>query len=176
MYTYTKTAIVQDGLTTESITWAFTTIHAGNWHPLTWLSHMLDCQLYGLNPGWHHITNLIFHLTNTLLLFLFLRKMTGSLWQSSFIAALFALHPLHVESVAWLSERKDVMSTFFMLLTIWSYVWYVKHPSVNRYIWVVLLFTLGLMSKPMLVTLPFVLLLLDLYPLNRFQFQPLKGH
>jgi len=162
---------VQEGLTLESITWAFTTIHAKNWHPLTWLSHMLDCKIYGNNPGGHHYTNLLFHIANTLLLFLVFRKMTGCLWQSAFIAALFALHPLHVESVAWVSERKDVLSTFFWMLTMWSYIWYVEHPIVHRYLLVVLLLALGLMSKPMLVTLPFVLLLLDFYPLNRFKFQ-----
>jgi len=166
---------VQEGLTLESITWAFTTIHAGNWHPLTWLSHMLDCQFYGMNSGWHHLTNLFLHTANTLLLFLVFRKMTGSLWQSCFVAALFALHPLHVESVAWVAERKDVLSTFFWMLTMWSYIWYVEHPVVHKYILVVLFFALGLMSKPMLVTLPFVLLLLDFYPLNRFQFQQSDG-
>jgi tetratricopeptide (TPR) repeat protein len=166
---------IQEGVTLESITWAFTTIHMANWHPLTWLSHMLDCQFYGMNPGWHHLTNLLFHIANTLLLFLVFRKMTDSLWQSGFIAALFALHPLHVESVAWVSERKDVLSTFFWMLTMWSYIWYVEYPVVHRYILVVLFYTLGLMSKPMLVTLPFVLLLLDFYPLNRFKFQQIDG-
>ena len=166
---------VQDGLTLKSIIWAFTNIHASNWHPVTWLSHMMDYQLYGMNPGRHHLTNLLFHIANTLLLFLVFRKMTDSLWQSGFVAALFALHPLHVESVAWVSERKDVLSTFFWMLTMWSYIWYVEHPAVKRYILVVLFFALGLMSKPMLVTLPFVLLLLDFYPLNRFQSQQPKG-
>ena len=166
---------VQEGLTLKSITWAFTTFHASNWHPLTWLSHMLDFQFYGINPGWHHLTNLLFHIANTLLLFFVFRKMTGDLWQSAFIAALFALHPLHVESVVWVSERKDVLSTFFWMVTMWSYIWYVENPVVYRYILVFLFFTLGLMSKPMLVTLPFVLLLLDFYPLNRFKFQPSDG-
>ncbi|MBC8393806.1 MAG: tetratricopeptide repeat protein, partial [Deltaproteobacteria bacterium] len=166
---------VQEGLTLKSVTWAFTTIHVSNWHPLTWLSHMLDYQLYGMNPGRHHLTNLFLHIANTLLLFFVFRKMTGGLWQSAFIAALFALHPLHVESVAWVSERKDVLSTFFWMLTMWSYLWYVGHLLVYRYILVVLFFALGLMSKPMLVTLPFVLLLLDFYPLNRFKFQPSDG-
>ncbi len=123
---------VQEGWTLETIIWAFTTTHASNWHPLTWLSHMLDCQLYGMNPGRHHLTNLLFHIANTLLLFLVFRKMTGSLWQSGFIAGLFALHPLHVESVAWVSERKDVLSTFFWMLTMWSYIWYVEHPVAHR--------------------------------------------
>jgi protein O-mannosyl-transferase len=166
---------VQEGLTLKSITWAFTTFHASNWHPLTWLSHMLDYQFYGMNPGWHHLTNLFFHIANTLLLFFVFRKMTGSLWQSAFIAALFALHPLHVESVVWVSERKDVLSTFFWMLTMWSYIWYVENPVAYRYVLVFLFFAIGLMSKPMLVTLPFVLLLLDYYPLNRFKFQPSDG-
>ncbi|MBN1363600.1 MAG: glycosyltransferase family 39 protein, partial [Syntrophaceae bacterium] len=159
---------VQAGLTSENITWAFTTTHASNWHPLTWLSHMLDCQLYGLNPGGHHIINLLFHIVNSLLLFFVFRKMTGHLWRSVFVASLFALHPLHVESVAWISERKDVLSTFFWMLTMWSYIWYVQHPRIDKYLLVLLFFILGLMSKPMLVTLPFVLLLLDYYPLCRF--------
>jgi len=160
---------VQKGLTLESITWAFTTIQANYWHPLTWLSHMLDCQIYGNNPGGHHYTSLLFHIANALLLFIVFRKMTGRLWQSAFIAALFALHPLHVESVAWVSERKDVLSFFFWMLTMWSYIGYVKHQVFYKYVLVVLFFVLGLMSKPMLVTLPFVLLLLDFYPLNRFK-------
>jgi Tfp pilus assembly protein PilF len=159
---------VQVGLTLESIDWAFTTIRASNWHPLTWLSHMLDCQLYGLNPSGHHLTNLLFHIANSLLLFFVFRKMTGHFWQSAFLASLFALHPLHVESVAWISERKDVLSTFFWMLTMWSYIWYVQHPGIGKYLLVLLFFILGLMSKPMLVTLPFVLLLLDYYPLYRF--------
>jgi len=161
---------VQNGLTTENISWAFTTIHFSNWHPLTWLSHMLDCQLFGLNPGRHHLTNLLIHIVNALLLFHVFRKMTGGLWQSAFVAALFALHPLHVESVAWISERKDVLSTFFWMLTMWGYIRYVEQAKVTRYLLVVLFFTLGLMSKPMLVTLPFVLLLLDYWPLCRFRF------
>ncbi|MFC1825834.1 tetratricopeptide repeat protein [Thermodesulfobacteriota bacterium] len=160
---------VQKGVALESIAWAFTTTHVANWHPLTWLSHMLDCQLFGLNPGRHHLTNLLFHIANTLLLFAVFRKMTGGFWQSAFVSVLFALHPLHVESVAWVSERKDVLSTFFWMLTMWSYICYVEHPSMNRYLWIVLFFILGLMSKPMLVTLPFLLLLLDYWPLNRLQ-------
>ena len=115
---------VRDGLTSESISWALTATHASNWHPLTWLSHMMDCQLHGLRPGMHHLTNLFFHMANTLLLFVVLRRMTGDLWRSSLVMALFALHPLHVESVAWLSERKDVLSTFFWMMTLWSYSWY----------------------------------------------------
>ena len=135
---------------------------------MTWLSHMMDCQLYGMNPGRHHLTNVLIHIVNTLLLFLVFTRMTGGLWQSSFVAALFALHPLHVESVAWVAERKDVLSTFFWMLTMWSYIGYVKHPRIDKYLLVLLFFILGLMSKPMVVTLPFVLLLLDYYPLSRF--------
>ena len=171
----TKNRQVQSGLTLEGVTWAFTTMHAGNWHPLTWLSLMLDCQLYGLNPSGHHLTNLVFHIVNTLLLFLVLERMTGALWRSGFVAALFALHPLHVESVAWVVERKDVLSTFFWMLTMWTYAHYVERPGFNRYLLVLLFFTLGLLSKPMLVTLPFVLLLFDYWPLGRFQFGQSSG-
>jgi protein O-mannosyl-transferase len=156
------------GLTLNSIKWAFTSGYAGNWHPLTWLSHMLDWQFFGSNPAGHHLTNLLFHIANTLLLFLVLKKMTSAIWQSAFVAALFALHPLHVESVAWISERKDVLSTFFWLLTMWAYIRYVKNLKLKWYLISLVLFALGLMSKPMLVTLPFVLLLLDYWPLERF--------
>jgi Tfp pilus assembly protein PilF len=162
---------VKNGITAESISWAFTTGHAYNWHPLTWLSHMLDCQLFGTEPGWHHLTNLLLHLINTLLLFGVLKRMTGALWASGFVAAVFALHPLHVESVAWISERKDVLSTLFWLLTMAAYLWYVRRPSLSRYLLTLLCFALGLMAKPMLVTLPFVLLLLDYWPLGRFQLE-----
>ena len=160
---------VQAGLTLESITWAFTSTRASNWHPLTWLSHMLDCQIYGMNPGQHHLTNVLFHILNTLLLFFVFKRMTQNLWQSGFVAALFGLHPLHVESVAWLAERKDVLSTLFWMLTLWSYVRYVERSDFNRYLPVLFFFILGLMAKPMLVTLPFVLLLLDYWPLKRFR-------
>ena len=160
---------VQDGLTLDSVIWAFTTTHAGNWHPLTWLSHMLDFKLYGLNAGGHHLISLFFHIANTLLLFVVFNKMTGDFRQSGFVAVLFALHPLHVESVAWVAERKDVLSTFFWLLTMLSYIWYVKRPAVSKYLLVILFFALGLLAKPMLVTLPFVLLLLDYWPLCRYQ-------
>jgi len=163
---------IQGGLTLEGVTWAFKTIHAGHWHPLTWLSHMLDCQLYGLKPSGHHLTNLVFHIANTLLLFLVLRRMTGALWRSCFVAVLFALHPLRVESVAWVAERKDVLSAFFWMLTMWAYIRYVEQPKIHRYLLALLFFALGLMSKPTLVTLPFVLLLLDYWPLGRFQFSP----
>jgi len=160
---------VQQGITGESITWAFTTNHASNWHPLTWLSHMLDCTLFGLNPAGHHLTNLLLHAANAMLLFLLLLGMTGARWQSLFVAVLFAFHPLHVESVVWISERKDVLSTFFWMLTLLAYAGYVKRPNAPRYILVLLAFALGLLAKQMLVTLPFVLLLLDVWPLQRFQ-------
>jgi Tfp pilus assembly protein PilF len=168
----TENQYVKDGLNYKSIRWAFSSYHAANWHPFTWLSHMLDIQLYGMNPGAHHQTNLIFHIVNALLLFFVFRKMTSNLWQSGFVAALFALHPLHVESVAWVAERKDVLSTFFWMLTMFSYARYAAHPGINRYLPVVGFFMLGLMAKPMLVTLPFVLLLLDYWPLRRIQFNP----
>ena len=160
---------VNTGLSWDNITWAFTSTHAANWHPLTWLSHMLDCELFGLNPKGHHLTSVLFHIVNSLLLFLILRWMTGAPWRSGLVAALFALHPLHVESVAWVAERKDVLSTFFLFLTLLSYLWYVERPGFYRYLVIILFFTLGLMAKPMLVTLPFVLLLLDYWPLERIR-------
>ncbi|MHC4184791.1 MAG: glycosyltransferase family 39 protein [Planctomycetota bacterium] len=171
-----KNPKVQSGITLDGIKWAFTTGHAANWHPLTWLSHMLDCQLFGASPGWHHLTNLLLHIANTLLLFAVLKRMTGTLWRSAFVAALFALHPCHVESVAWISERKDVLSTLFWMLTMAAYVRYVNRPRVSSYLLVLLTFALGLMAKPMLVTLPFVLLLLDYWPLGRFQDRPPVEH
>jgi len=164
---------IQTGITVKGVIWAFTETHAHNWHPLTWLSHMMDVQLFGLKPAGHHIMNLIFHMANTLLLFLILHRMTKALWQCAFVAALFALHPLHVESVAWAAERKDVLSAFFWMLTTGAYVYYVEQPDIRRYLLALLFFTLGLMSKPMLVTLPFVLLLLDYWPLARLQ--PIKS-
>jgi protein O-mannosyl-transferase len=214
-YYVTENPMVVAGLTWKGAVWAFTRAHAANWHPVTWLSHMLDCQLYGLNPAGHHLTNLLFHTANAVLLFLLLRRMTGAVWRSAFVAGLFALHPLHAESVAWVAERKDVLSAFFFMLTLWAYVRYAEqskaqcpkvttynpqsavqnlkpnvtvgaqtqatatpgHASrftfhVSRYyLLALLLFALGLMSKPMLVTVPFVLLLLDYWPLARF---PLK--
>lgn len=163
----TQNRHVQAGLTGEGVIWAFTSMHASNWHPLTWLSHMLDCEIYGLDPKGHHVTNLLLHAANTALLFLVLRWMTGALWRPACVAALFALHPLHVESVAWVAERKDVLSTFFWILTMFAYTWYVKGSSHGRYLLVLLAFALGLMAKSMLVTLPFVLLLLDYWPLRR---------
>jgi Tfp pilus assembly protein PilF len=158
---------VARGLTWHGVRWAFTSGYASNWHPLTWLSHMLDVQLYGLNPGPQHVTNLLFHIANTLLLFGLLHGMTGALGRSAFVAGLFAVHPLHVESVAWVAERKDVLSTLFGLLTLWAYVAYTRRPDLRRYLAVLMLFALGLMAKPMLVTLPFVMLLLDYWPLRR---------
>jgi len=163
----TKNAQVARGLTLEGIGWAFTHFHSSNWHPLTWLSHMLDCQLYGLNPWGHHLTNVLLHTANAILLFLVLRQMTESLWPSAFVAALFAIHPLRVESVAWVSERKDVLSGLFLMLTLMAYTRYTRAPNRSRYVTVAILFALGLMAKPMLVTLPILLLLLDYWPLNR---------
>ncbi|MDM8554377.1 tetratricopeptide repeat protein [Desulfococcaceae bacterium HSG7] len=162
---------VKNGLNFKAFKWAFNFENKTNthWHPLTWLSHALDCHIYGLEPGRHHITNLIFHIVSTLLLFLSLNRMTDDLWQSAFVASLFALHPLNVNSVAWIAERKNVLSTFFWMLTVWLYAWYCAKPKLYRYLTVVLSLTLGLLSKPMLVTLPCVLILLDYWPLERFQ-------
>jgi tetratricopeptide (TPR) repeat protein len=158
---------IKDGPIFDSILWACTSIHARNWHPITWLSHILDYRLYGLKAGMHHLTNLMFHIANALLLLLILRKMTGKFWQSSVVAGLFALHPLHVESVAWIAERKDVLCAFFWMLTIWSYIRWIERPSVFHYLLTLFLFALGLMAKPMMITLPFVLILLDYWPLDR---------
>ena len=195
----TNNQVVQKGLTWEGFRWAFTSAHASNWHPVTWLSHMLDVQLFGMQPGWHHMTSLLFHVANALLLFAVLLRMTGALWQSWFVATLFAIHPLRVESVAWVAERKDVLSTFFWMLTLWAYGRYVGSQSGNlrhfndtkgpmnsdikcrrNFCWMpikrdsffyyglaLVFFAFGLMSKPMLVTLPFVLLLMDWWPLGR---------
>ena len=168
LYVY-ENSNVQNGLTSDSMIWAFTTTHAANWHPLIWLSLMLDFELYGLDAGGYHLTNLLLHIANVLLVFFILKLMTGALWRSAFVATLFALHPLHVESVAWVTERKDVLSTLFWLLTMWAYLGYVERPGMRRYLLIIVAFTLGLMAKPMLVTLPFVLLLLDYWPLGRFQ-------
>jgi protein O-mannosyl-transferase len=156
------------GLKKENIIWAFSSVYQSNWHPLTWISHMLDVSLYGLDPGRHHLTNVFIHILNTLLLFMVLRRMTNDLWKSSFVAALFALHPLHVESVAWVSERKDVLCAFFWFLCMWSYDSYAKKPCFSRYMPILLFFSMGVMSKPMIVSLPFSLLLLDYWPLERF--------
>ena len=156
-----KNVEVLRGLTWQGFLWAFTTGHASNWHPLTWLSHMLDVQLYGDAAGFHHLTNILLHIANTLLLFWALCRMTGTWRPCAVVAALFAVHPMHIESVAWIAERKDVLSALFFMLTLHAYIHYVQRPHLNRYVAVFALFALGLMSKPMLVTLPFVLLLLD---------------
>jgi tetratricopeptide (TPR) repeat protein len=158
---------VANGVTWTAVKWAFTSIHASYWIPLIWLSHMLDIQLYGLNAGGHHATNVLLHLADTLLLFVLLYRTTGAMGRSAFVAGLFAVHPLHVESVVWLTERKDVLSTLFLFLTILTYVEYVRRPSRRRYALALAFFALGLMSKAMLVTLPFMLLLLDIWPLSR---------
>jgi tetratricopeptide (TPR) repeat protein len=165
----TKNIMVQRGLDAEGLTWAFTSGYATNWHPLTWVSHMLDCELFGLDPTGHHMVNVAFHVANTILLFLILKRMTGAIWRSAFVAAVFALHPLYVESVAWASERKDLLSTLFWMLTMGAYALYTQQPTLRRYLLVFLFLALGLMAKPMLVTLPFVLLLLDYWPLQRLQ-------
>lgn len=158
---------VNKGLSLESISWAFSFTDIAYWHPLTWLSHMLDCQLYGLNPSMHHTTSLIIHIINCLLLFLLFKGMTGAVWKSAFIAALFALHPINVESVAWVAERKNVLSTLFWILTLLTYHYYSLQPGFYRYLLIFFCFLMGLLSKPMLVTLPFVLLLFDYWPLER---------
>jgi protein O-mannosyl-transferase len=168
VYVYNN-PLVTKGLTVDGIIGAFTHNHARNWHPLTTISHMLDCQLYGLNAGGHHFTNVLLHTISVLVLFAVLREMTGAFWRSAFVTAVFAIHPLHVESVAWVAERKDVLSGVFFMLTLGTYVRYARAPSMRGYLAVAFLFALGLMSKPMLVTLPFVLLLLDYWPLRRFE-------
>ena len=178
-YVYENTKIT-GRLSISGIAWAFTHIHSMNWHPLTTISHMLDCQLYGLKAGWHHFTNVLLHSVAVLLLFLVLLQMTGgpsrtgSIWRSAFVAAVFAIHPLRVESVAWIAERKDVLSGVFFMLTVLAYVYYARLPRISRYLVVLLVFACGLMSKPMLVTLPFVLLLLDYWPLDRIKGQVWK--
>ena len=162
-----ENAVVRRGLTGEGLVWAFTTQHASNYHPLTWLSHMLDCELFGVEPGAHHLTSLALHVASTLLLLALAARMTGNPLVGAVVAGLFALHPLHVESVAWLSERKDVLSTLFWMATTWAYLGYGRRRSAPRYALVAALLALGLLAKPMLVTLPFVLLLLDYWPLGR---------
>lgn len=195
-------AHLRDGITADAISWSFTAVHSANWHPLTWLSHALDCQLYGLKPWGHHLTNVLLHCANVVILFLVLVGMTDAVWRSAFVAALFAVHPLHVESVAWVAERKDVLSTFFWMLTMWAYLSYVKAPrpmasakakparksrssapnaSAGRtgrrqaYLLLILAYMLGLLSKPMLVSLPLVLILLDFWPLRKSQITNLKS-
>jgi hypothetical protein len=159
---------IQKGISLKGISWAMTTFYTTNWHPLTWLSLMADYELYGLTAAGYHISNLLLHLLNTLLLFLLLRRVTGEIWKCLAVAALFAVHPLNIESVAWIAERKNVLSTLFWILTLLAYVRYVERPGWFRYLQATFLFALGLMAKPMLVTLPFVLLLLDYWPLRRF--------
>jgi tetratricopeptide (TPR) repeat protein len=172
---------VTHGLNLKGVGWAFTHIVVANWHPLTMMTHMLDCRLYGLNAGGHHLTNVLLHTASVILLFLVLRRMTGALWRSALVAAVFAIHPLRVESVAWVAERKDVLSGLFFMLTLWAYVRYVGKSKAHSpkskvfYGLVLLFFVLGLMSKPMVVTLPFVLLLLDYWPLNRFTPPPVPA-
>jgi len=160
--------MVNRGVTGAGLAWAFTTFHVANWHPLTWISHMIDCEFFGTNAGGHLLVNALIHVANTLLVFWFLLRTTHARWPSAIVAALFALHPLHVESVAWASERKDTLSTFFGLLSLIAYMRYVKAPSIRRYAWVAITLALGLLAKPMLVTWPFVMLLLDYWPLGRF--------
>ncbi len=168
---------VQQGLTMPSVEWAFTTYYAGNWHPLTWISHMVDWSLYGKNPAGYHVTNLLLHAANAILLFLVLLYLTGTLARSAMVAFLFALHPAHVESVAWIAERKDVLCTFFWFAALLAYVWYARRPSWKRLACVAIAFACGLLSKPMIVTLPFTLLLLDLWPLRRITFsEKTRGH
>jgi len=160
---------VQQGLHWKNVIWAFKTTSCANWHPLTWFFYLLDCQFFGLNPAGYHFTNLLLHVINVVILFLLLHRGTGALWRSAWVAALFAVHPLNVESVAWISELKNVLSTLFWLLTLWAYGWYTLKTNWKRYLIVVASFALGLMAKPMLVTLPFVLLLLDYWPLQRMR-------
>jgi len=162
---------IQSGITLDGFRWAFSSTYAEFWHPLTWLSLMFDYQLHGLNAGGYHVTNLILHILSTLLLFWLFNRMTGMMWRSAFVAAFFALHPLHVESVAWIAERKDVLSAFFWMLTLCLYVYYTEKPVMKRYLPVVFCFVLALMSKPMVVTLPVILILLDYWPLERLQSQ-----
>ncbi len=162
-----ENAIVRRGLSLEGVVWAVSSFHVSNWHPLTWVSHMLDVEIFGASAAWHHRMNALYHLLNTELLFLVLWRMTGGLWRSAFVAALFGVHPLHVESVAWVAERKDVLSALFWILTMGAYLRFVRRPGTGRYLVVATLFALGLTCKPMVVTLPFVLLLLDYWPLGR---------
>ena len=167
----TKNSVIQYGITLDGFLWAFSTRYNDLWHPLVWLSFMFDDQLHGLNAGGYHLTNVILHIMSALLLFWLFNRMTGTIWRSAFVAALFALHPLHVESVAWIAERKDVLSAFFWMLTLCLYVYYTEKPVVSRYLPVLVCFACALMSKPMVITLPIVMILLDCWPLNRLQSQ-----
>jgi protein O-mannosyl-transferase len=169
----TENPFVKEGLAGKSILWAFGTYAASNWHPLAWLSHMLDVELFGLNPSGHHMVNVLLHAMNAVLLFLVLTQLTGAMGCSAFVAALFAVHPLHVESVAWISERKDLLSTLFGLLILWAYGRHAVKPQFGQYLLVITFFILSLLSKPMWVTAPFLLLLLDFWPLQRVKDSPL---
>jgi tetratricopeptide (TPR) repeat protein len=166
----TKNPNVTGGIIRDSVIWAFTKSHSGNWHPLAWLSHMLDCHFWGLEPSWHHFVSLLLHVVNSLLVFWVLMKMTGATWASAFVAAAFALHPLQVESVAWAAERKTVLSGLFWFFTIAAYIWYARHPRVGRYLLLLGVYALSIMTKPVVVTLPLVLFLLDYWPLGRLKF------
>jgi len=165
---------VHTGLNLGNLVWAFTSFHAANWHPLTWLFHMTDCQLFGLNSGPPHFVNVVLHAANVLLLFWLLQRATGAMWRSFFVAVLFAVHPLNVETVAWVAQRKSLLCTFFSLLTIAAHGWYVRRPDWSRYLVIVAAFSLALMSKPMAVSLPLVLLLLDYWPLERYKDLPFR--
>ncbi|MGD0209444.1 MAG: tetratricopeptide repeat protein [Desulfomonilia bacterium] len=169
----TDNPIVKAGITWNGITWAFSFSDRTYWHPLTWFSHMVDCELFGLNPGKHHLVNVFLHIINSILLFLVFMMMTGTLWRSAFVAFLFALHPINVDSVAWIAERKNLLSTLFCMLTIMAYIYYSRRPSFYKYILILFVFMLGLLSKPMLISIPFVLLLLDFWPLKRINFDSL---
>lgn len=169
----TNNPIVKAGVTWNGIKWAFSFSDRTYWHPLTWLSHMVDCELFGLNPGKHHLVNVFLHIINSILLFLVFMMMTGTLWRSAFVAFLFALHPINVDSVAWIAERKNLLSTLFCMLTIMAYIYYSRRPSFYKYILILFVFMLGLLSKPMLISIPFVLILLDFWPLKRINFDSL---
>src|SRR5436190_19559463 len=160
--------VVNRGVTLAGLAWAFTTFHQANWHPLTWIAHMIDSQLFGMIAGGHLLVNALIHVANTLLVFWLLLRTTHARWSSALVAALFAFHPMHVESVAWAAERKDTLSTFFGLLSLIAYTRYAEAPSIRRYAWTAITLALGLLAKPMLVTWPFLMLLLDYWPLGRF--------
>jgi tetratricopeptide (TPR) repeat protein len=170
----TQNSHIKSGLTPEEIRWAFSTKYFGLWNPLVWISFMFDYQLFGLHAGGYHLTNLILHILSALLLFWLFNRMTGAVWRSAFVAALFALHPLHVESVAWIAERKDVLSAFFWMLTLCLYVYYTEKPAVKRYLLVLFSFVCALLSKPMVATLPVIMIILDYWPLKRFELK--KGN
>ena len=172
----TANAHVQHGLNLEDITWALTTFHSGNWHPLTWLSLQLDAQTWGPNPAGFHLTNLVLHAINAVLAYVVLLRLSGSAWRSALVAGVWAVHPLRVESVAWVTERKDVLSSCLGLLAILAYAGYARRPGWGRYLMVAVLMVLSLMAKPMLVTLPFLMLVLDFWPLGRFGLMARNPH